>query len=84
MFGWEDGNLHMKIYKNLEANARINIGQGNNYDNFQAGHNNSFCGTTTREYLERSMNRNGFCEIFSNAGEQGYDEAYDVIKKWCN
>lgn len=89
MFGWELGNLHNKIYRSLEWNARINIGvdvsssRKRSYDNFQASRYSNTCGVQ-RVYLDRQMSSNGFCEIFSNAGEQGYEDAYDVIQKWCN
>jgi len=83
MFGWEVGNLHNRIYNNLEWHARLNIGSDGNYNNFVAGEN---CTRCSGEYvcLEKLMFSNGFCEIFSNAGEQGYEDAYDVIQKWCN
>ena len=86
MFGWEVGNLHNIIYNNLEWHARLNIGinkyLNNNY-NFKASRN---CTRCNGEYvcLQSEMLSNGFCEIFSNAGEQGYERAYDVIQKWCN
>lgn len=93
MFGWELGNLHFKIYDGLESNARLNIGvyttSNYNYDNFKASRHwsNTSCEEPRRNnrvYLDDLMFSNGFCEIFSNAGEQGYEEAYDVIQKWCN
>lgn len=85
MFGWEVGNLHHKIYLGLEWNARVNIGvYYNDYDNFIASkYRRSKCGGRYIE-LESEMSSNGFCDIFSNAGGEGYEEAYDVIQKWCN
>ena len=87
MFGWEVENLHNNIYKSLEYHAMVNIGvtiSGKwNYNNFKASRN---CTRCNGEYvcLQSEMLSNGFCEIFSNAGEQGYEKAYDVIQKWCN
>lgn len=87
MFGWERGNLHDKIYNGLEWNARINIGvrvnRDSDYDNFVASRYSKTCGGRYVE-LESEMSSNGFCDIFSNAGGEGYEEAYDVIQKWCN
>lgn len=89
MFGWEVENLHNKIYLGLEWNARINIGvyiyeyRSRDYDNFVASEHDRKCGGRYVK-LESEMSSNGFCDIFSNAGEEGYEEAYDVIQKWCN
>ena len=90
MFGWELSNLHNMIYGAIEWNARVNIGiyvrDFIGYDDFNASKYWGSCGAggNYRVKLNNLMFSNGFCEIFSNAGEQGYDDAYDVIQKWCN
>tara|TARA_B100001109_G_C18818159_1_gene453110 strand:+ start:228 stop:1322 length:1095 start_codon:yes stop_codon:yes gene_type:complete len=89
MFGWEKGTLHNRIYYSLEWNARVNIGvivsnyYNLDYNNFEASKYSAQCrdGNTNLAYR---MSSSGFCEIFSKAGEEGYDRAYEVLQKWCN
>ena len=79
MFGWKLGGLHHRIYYVMEQNAKLNIGfppknsKGifKNYTKYNRSLTSGFYDT-------------GFCEIFSKAGEDGYEFAYKVIQKWCN